>query len=131
MERLYRTMQTDADGLPRVGRGARMLGVRVKGHHADVAPDVDGRVHPGNGGMSVTVDDPMAMPVARRPSWLAFGASEDPLFLLGVPSVLAPLSVRSDIGAHALVEPGHVLNLETFEAALTATRPHWRGEPKP
>lgn len=131
MERLYRTMRADADGLPHVGRSARGLGVRLHGPHADVTPDEDGRVHPGAGGMSVTADDPARMPVARRPHWLGHGASEDPLFRLDASTVVAPLTVRLDAGAHALIDPGAVMGLDGYERALAATRPGWQREGEP
>ena len=105
MERLYRTMRSDPDGLPTVGRSARALGVRVEARYIDVHPDPEGRIVPGTGGMSVTVDDPRRMLVARRSRWLLQGASEDPLFVIEAARIVAPLRARVDVGAHALVEP--------------------------
>ena len=131
MERLYRTMRADADGLPRVGRGARLLGVRVEGPRIDVSPDDHGCVHTGTGGMSVTVDDPAAMPVSRRPRWLADGASEDPLFRLEPSRVVEPLSVRVEARAHAVIEPSVGLTLDAYETSLAATRSFWNGENQP
>ena len=39
----YRAMMPDPDGLPRIGRSARMLGVRMP---EDIAPDKDGMRFP-------------------------------------------------------------------------------------
>jgi hypothetical protein len=141
MQRLYRTMAKDVDGRPRVGRSATALGVRVAGPHADVHPDVDGLVHPGGGGMSVTIDDVRMMPTVRRPAWIvvdgAEGASKHPLFAL--PVVAGPLALRvrreSDDEteqarfAHGFVEPANSTPLEHYEAAVTGTRPNWMEVP--
>ncbi len=86
MQHVYRTMRADPDGQPKIDRSARALGVRVEGKHVDVIPDVAGYVHPGRG-MSVTVDDPAQMSVARRPWWIRGGDglggdSEDALFVV-------------------------------------------------
>lgn len=131
MDRLYRTMKKAPDGLPMPGRSARMLGVRVEGIHVDVRPDAQGHVLPGQGGMSVTVDDPLQMPVARRARWLARGASEDPLSAIEAMRIVPPLSVRVDAGAHALVEPAGPASLATYEADLASTRPGWELEAGP
>jgi hypothetical protein len=76
--------------------------------------------------MSVTVDDAHQMPPARRPRWLRNGASEDPLYVIGSAQVRAPLSVRVESGAHALVQPADRRSLKVYEADLAATREHWR-----
>jgi hypothetical protein len=81
--------------------------------------------------MSVTVDDPLQMPVARRPRWLARGASEDPLFAIEAERILPPLSVRVDAGVHALIEPAVPRVLAAYEADLSSTRPVWELEPGP
>jgi hypothetical protein len=127
METLYRTMKSGADGRPITGRSARMLGVRVEGPHADVVLDDAGQVLPGRGGMSVTVDDPIQMPPARRPRWLGHGLSEDQLFALPIRAVGGALTVRIDRGAHGLVEPTQPRPLITYEVDLRATRPNWQG----
>ena len=124
-------MRVDPDGQPCLGRSARTLGVRVAGPHGDVRPDDAGRVHPGAGGMSVTVDDPARMPVIRRPYWVGNGTSEDPLFQLEKTHLTSPLGLRIDRGAHALVEPALPLALETYETSLAETRPRWRAVAAP
>jgi hypothetical protein len=119
-------MKKGLEGLPVVGRSARTLGVRVEGVHKDVEWDEKGLLHPGRGGMSVTVDDPAQMPVARRPTWLGRGASEDPLFVIDARLIESPLAIRVDVGAHALVEPAMPCTLESYEADLAVTQSLWR-----
>ena len=50
--RVFRSMKMADDGLPVVGRSARMLGVRIDGEFIDI-PVTSGRVQAGSGGMSV------------------------------------------------------------------------------
>lgn len=109
-----------------LGRSARTLGVRVEGPHADVVPDRMGRVLPATGGMSVTIDDPRRMPVARRPQWLANGLSEDPLFAFAVRELPGSLAVRIDRDCHGLVEPIEPRPLSGYEADLASTQTRWR-----
>lgn len=108
-----------------LGRSARTLGVRVDGPHADVALDALGRVVPGQGGMSATVDEAARMPPARRPKWLGHGLSEDPLFRSTSAELGEGLTVRIDRGARALVEPVRLRPLEEFEELLAASRERW------
>lgn len=127
--RLLRTMRIDpADGLPVVGDGPRMLGVRVPpSEPADVRPGADGRVAPGAGGMSVTADDPFAMPRHLRPAQfrgtLAPGRGE--VCVLDRATVEPPLALRADGPPHHLVEPDRPLPIEEFQGALRATRSQW------
>jgi len=137
MEHLYRTMAKDIDGRPRVGRSATTLGVRVEGAHADVHPDAHGRVHPGGGGMSVTIDDPQRMPTVRRPKWIvvagAEGAGKHPLFALPAAVVPPALRVRRESDdeteharfAHGFVEPAEPTPLHRYEQDVAGTRQHW------
>jgi hypothetical protein len=62
---LFRAMREDGNGNPEIGPNARCLGVRPG---IDVPAKV-GRnvVHPGQGGMSVSPDDPMKLPYFCRP----------------------------------------------------------------
>ena len=108
-----------------VGRSARALGVRVDGPFTDITVDSTGRVVPGRGGMSVTVDDPTQMPPARRPKWLGHGLSEDPLFRVSTTQLGDGLTVRIDRGAHGLVEPDEARLLAEYEGLLAATRERW------
>ena len=102
-------MTPNGDGLPRVGPSARTLGVRVP---ADIAPDADGYVNPGTGGMSVAPESVLNLPNHRRPRAMGQGSSgpnTDHVFyiepgplegkgLVTRPDPLAP-------SVHAFVEP--------------------------
>ncbi len=141
MKQLYRTMEKDQAGRPKVGRSAGTLGVRIAGAYADVRPDSDGSVHPGGGGMSVTIDDLDQMPTIRRPRWIvvhgAEGASRHPLFVLPVALVPPTLDVRRERDdetdharfAHGFVEPAEPMPLQRYEEAIAETRPLWSEVP--
>ena len=65
MTRLFRAMRKDADGFPEVGANARALGVRPG---IDVLATLPSEmIQPGQGGLSVSPDDPMNLPYFRRP----------------------------------------------------------------
>ena len=55
-------MKAEADGLPKVGRSGRELGVRIEGPRQDITVGEDGTVEPGNGGMSVALDAALNLP---------------------------------------------------------------------
>lgn len=118
---LYRGMREDAEGLPWCGSSARTLGVRVPD---DIAPDPDGRVRPGTGGMSVAPGDPLHLRPHRRPRAYG-GTGADPVFFIQADSIGPALTVRCDRRDHALVEPGDVVELAFYILALHQTRPMW------
>ena len=127
---VYRAMQPDADGLPRVGRTGRTLGTRVP---TDIAPDESGAVRPGEGGMSVNPDSMWNVPSHRRPRGMGRGSTgkaEDRIYSVDAGAVSSDdLSLRPDPVAatiHAFVEPSREMPLERYESALFATRPSWR-----
>ena len=118
---LYRGMKESTDGKPECGSTGRTLGVRVPG---DIKPDAEGRVHPGEGGMSCAPDEPMRLLPHRRPRAL-LGTSPDSVFALPVPELGEPLSARQDSPTHVVVEPAASTELPFYIAALHATRPRW------
>jgi hypothetical protein len=125
----YRAMTPEMDGLPRVARSARALGVRVP---QDVVPDATGHVAPETGGMSVAPDSVFNLPNHRRPRGLGHGSTgpgADWVFGITLPPLTAAcLLVRPDPRRphkHAFVEPRNPVSLEGFEASLTSTRPSW------
>lgn len=145
-----RSMSPDSDGLPRVGRGARLLGVRVDGKHPDVAVQA-GTVGPDKG-MSVAPHW-WCLPYWRIPARLegtgfrndadvedvlagAAGPDEDIIYVLedvvfsdGV-VVATNLRLRVDKPTHAMIAPAVPLPLADYEAAIAGTRTRWRnGEP--
>lgn len=120
---LFRTMQADADGLPRVGATFRTLGARP-GRDLPVEPS--GHVRPDTGGMSVTANDPKALPKPVRPRSLG-GESRDTLFSVQSGDLPADVALRDDPpgGAHLLVEPVARMFFEAYQGAIHGTRPKW------
>lgn len=124
---MFRGMQPDADGLPRVGSDSRRLGVRVP---HDMRPDAAGSVHPGTGGMSVAPDSMWNVPNHRRPRGMlrgSTGPAADRIYAIDSPDVRShSLDVRQTSPLHALIEPSVQMALAAYEAALVSTRPFWR-----
>ena len=126
----YRAMMPDPDGLPRIGRSARMLGVRMP---EDIAPDKDGMVRPGIGGMSVAPDSVWSIPNHRRPRGMqrgSTGPATDLIFaVIHVSLASTNLAVRLDPNRpqlHAFVEPAIQMEFSTYEANLAETRGDWK-----
>src|SRR5580658_3933512 len=114
---MFRAMKADADGLPKAGRSARELGVRVDGPIRDLAIGQDGTVEPGTGGMSIALDAARNLPKPRLPRSLG-GEGRDPVFVMLTAEVPRTLSLRPDRYPHALVEPGRRCPFPDFEADL-------------
>lgn len=108
-------------GAPRVGPGG--LCVRA-GHDVD-AVDEDDLVNPGDGGMSVTPDDPALLPQSRRPRSLG-GTGRKPIWRLS-PDLLPKhsLACRQDDVGHALIEVSEPTPLAEFNANLGNTASEW------
>jgi hypothetical protein len=126
--RLFRTMKSDKDGLPQVGRAAVMLGVRLASLDGpgDIPVSSDGMVSPETGGMSVTADEPMKLPMHRRPARWG-GRSNLPLFVIEADALPPTLVARLDDpdARHYLVEPAERTSLVHYEHELGATRSEW------
>jgi hypothetical protein len=126
----YRAMISDADGLPKSGRSARMIGVRVP---QDIMPDERGFVRPGTGGMFVAPDSEWNVPNHRRPRGMRNGSTgntDDRIYALPDISIRADkLSVRADPqhpDKHAFMEPAAIIELAGYETDLADTRRDWR-----
>ena len=115
-------MRLEVDGLPKLGRSSRELGVRI---NVDLPVSEDGSVEPGTGGMSVAVDEALNLPKHRRPRSLG-GEGRDPVFGLETRVLPDDLAVRVDQRPHAFVEPAQRSTLQRYEAALALTRSSWR-----
>ncbi len=131
MPRMVRAMRASGSS-PLIGSTASTLGVRVP---ADIAPDSDGIVVPGGGGMSVAprLED---LPVHRVPKRLrsrragAIGSTtcfvwahaEGPF--PGAPTA-PPLRLRPDRPTHGVVEPDTRMPFARYEQAIHATRDGW------
>lgn len=126
----YRAMTPEADGIPKVGRGARLLGVRVP---EDIIPNQKGMVGPGSGGMSVAPSSMWNLPNHRRPRGMRRGSAgkpDDYIYSLIETSIpVDKLSVRLDPidpEKHAFVEPAAFVELPRYEADLASTKYDWR-----
>ena len=121
---MFRAMKEEADGLPKIGRSSRELGIRIEGPIRDLPVGEDGTVEPGTGGMSVALDAARNLPKPRLPRSLG-GEGRDSVFTMpkvGVPATLHP---RVDRYPHALVEPIRRCSLLEFESDLASTRSFW------
>ncbi len=135
MPRIFRSMLADG-AKPRVGFESKMLGVRIAPNsHADIAVDENGNVHPNTGGMSV-------VPEWRKLPWHLIPKRLDkrgrgPVGLicwrLGTGDfkddrINEALMLRVDPnspGKHGFVEPGRVMTIAEYQAALAATQDEW------
>ena len=114
----------DDDRLPKLGRSARMLGIRL-GAQGDIEVDEQGLVQPNGGGMSVTPDDPYRMARWRLPRTLG-GEGVDPVWALDAVLLPAALRYRIDIPErHGFIEPTRTMLLTDYETALESTRTLW------
>jgi hypothetical protein len=115
---IYRSMAA-CSSLPCVGD--RDLGVRVDW---DVKRAADGTVNPLEGGMSVAPDDPLRLPVHRRPPSLG-GTGKKPVWETTLGSLPGELSYRQTSEDHGLVEPVAAVQLDEFRAHLGSTADSW------
>ncbi len=121
---MFRAMKAEADGLPKVGRSSREIGIRIEGPIRDLPVREDGTVEPGTGGMSVALDAAQNLPKPRLPRSLG-GEGRDPIFTMLRAEVPETLLARVDRYPHALVEPIRRCSLLEFEFDLASTRPFW------
>lgn len=125
MRRLYRAMKQGSQGMPELGESARTLGIRPG---IDVlATRPTDPVPCGQGGLSVSPDDPMGLPVHRRP--VAFqGTGRDPVWSIEEKSLGSDLAFRSDPGnaRHGFIEPARTMTLNEFQHALRQTESLWQ-----
>ena len=125
MTELFRGMKEDANGLPQIGQSSRCLGVRPR---IDVPAALPADpVHPGQGGMSVSPDDPMSLPYFRRPPDLG-GTSRDPVWRMAEADLGRDLLYRADPAraGHGFVEPSRPMTLGEYQQALAQTQSAWR-----
>jgi hypothetical protein len=128
MAQLFRGMKEDARSRPEIGAGARTLSVRPG---IDVsAQNADEMVGPGEEeGLSVTQDDPMNLPVHRRPP--AFqGQGRDPVWGIDEADLGPDLRYHPEAKpkrpGHGFVEPARPMTLEAYQQALARTQSRWR-----
>jgi hypothetical protein len=123
--KILRAMRTDENRKPRCGSEPNMLGVRP---NVDIRADAHGRVTGGQGGLSVTPDDPKLLPPHVRPQRFG-GKGKLPVFELLIRDLGATLSFRPDPDRperHGFVEPAKPMHLDEYQAALAASQPAWK-----
>lgn len=118
---IYRCMRPDPNSLPELGASLATLGVRPG---KDIPLRADGTVEPLKGGMSVTPDDPDAMPFDLLPRSRG-GDGRHPMFEFRVAQFPATLTARKDAPDHANVEPTAVMQFDAYNADVQGTRPKW------
>ena len=69
-------------------------------------------------------DDPMSLPVFRRPSSLA-GTGKKPVWSIVEEGLGDELRFRQDAPTHGLVEPVKVVAWQDYVGALAGTAPGW------
>jgi hypothetical protein len=137
MPTIYRAMFADGD-LPMVGRGKKMLGVKI-GHqrYDDIGSNQAGEVVPGTGGMSVAPEW-RVLPDHRIPRRLnpkldtrrATGDNRLMCWRYGsggfeTSPLTDDVSLAVDSPSHGVVEPSSKMSLARYEQALAATAPDW------
>ncbi len=125
MPRHFRAMKESEPGLPDTGASARALGVRP-GIDVPVR-DLSAMVRAGQGGLSVSPDDPRRLPAHRRPPEFG-GTGRDGIWVITDAELAPDLEYRPDPDNpdRGLIEPARPMTLADFQEALTRTRPLWR-----
>ncbi len=125
MTQLFRAMKESPSGLADAGDNARALGIRPGIDVPAIKPD--DIVRPGQGGLSVSPDDPLSLPVFRRPPEFQ-GVGKDPVWAI-TPAELGPdLCYRPDPTStdHGFIEPARPMPLGEYQRALARTQARWR-----
>jgi hypothetical protein len=132
MPKLFRAMIADETQMPAEGTGSRFLGVRTTGEYADIQPDENGLVHPGQAGMSVTPENPAKLPVDRLPKAKG-GKGKDPVFEISdtdLPAGLTYVPDHSDeTGAHGYIVPRCPMPIQEYMSLIQSTKTSWRRLP--
>ncbi|NET38841.1 MAG: hypothetical protein F6K19_43810 [Cyanothece sp. SIO1E1] len=145
MARLYYRGMVATDGKPKLGRSARLLGIRP-GADIDVSHmrqgwlDSQGYLHPeaerddsgvqvevairNTKGMSTSLSIE-GLPPFRKPK--AFGGTgRDPLWQIDSKYISGDLEAVQDSAIHVSIMPKVTMLLERYEAALAKTQNYWQ-----
>jgi hypothetical protein len=135
MPLVYRAMLRDGDK-PKIGPTKKTLGVKAGNDpHDDIAPDANGNVWPGTGGMSV-VPNWRDLPAHRIPERLqricpkARGKNDYGCWRMGDGpfengDVAPQLVLVVDKPSHGTIQPAVSMPLADYEAVLAATQDQW------
>ncbi|MGK7874473.1 MAG: hypothetical protein AB4426_14545 [Xenococcaceae cyanobacterium] len=144
MARFYYRGMAEKNGKPKLGRSARLLGIRP-GVDIDIAHmprgwlDKQGYLHPeserDNSGVKVEVVirntkgmstslSIEGLPPFRKP--VAFGGTgKDPLWQIEDSHITGDLEAVQDSATHVSIMPRDTMLLERYEAALVKTQDYW------
>jgi hypothetical protein len=144
MVKLYYRGMTDENGKPKIGRSARLLGVRlgidinIKQMPVD-SLDEQGYLLPesecefqgelvdvaivNTGGMSVSLSIE-ALPAPRKPAKFG-GYGKDPLWQIDDSNITGDLQAVQDSPTHVSISPRVTMLLERYELALANTQDDW------
>lgn len=144
MVKLYYRGMVDENGKPKIGRSARLLGVRlgidinIKQMPVD-SLDEQGYLLPesdrefqgelvdvaivNTGGMSVSLSIE-ALPAPRKPAKFG-GYGKDPLWQIDDSNITGDLQAVQDSPTHVSISPRVTMSLERYELALANTQDDW------
>ena len=143
MAKLYYRGMAEQNGKPKIGRSARLLGVRPgididieqmptgylneQGYLlADSEPVFRGELVVAvrnTKGMSVSLSIE-SLPAFRRPSKFG-GTGKDPLWQIDDRNIIGDLQAVQDSPTHVSILPRVTMSLERYEAALANTQNDW------
>jgi hypothetical protein len=144
MAKLYYRGMAEQNGKPRVGRSARMLGIRPNididveqmpagclDEQGRLLPEVE-RNYQGESiavaikntrGMSVSLSIE-GLPAFRRPATFG-GSGKDPLWQIDDSKITGDLEAMQDSPTHVSILPSATMRLDKYEAALANTQNDW------
>jgi hypothetical protein len=144
MVKLYYRGMVDENGKPKIGRSARLLGVRL-GSDINIKQmpvdslDEQGYLLPeserefqgelvdvaivNTGGMSVSLSIE-ALPALRKPAKFG-GYGKDPLWQIDDSNITGDLQAVQDSPTHVSISPRVTMSLERYELALANTQDYW------
>lgn len=144
MAKLYYRGMAEQDGKPKIGRSARLLGIRPNiDVNIEQIPigclDEQGYLLPelqrknlgelvtvairDNKGMSVSLSIE-ALPAFRKPVEFG-GTGKDPLWEIDDSNITGDLDAVQDSPTHVSILPRVTMALEKYEAALASTQSYW------
>ncbi|MCE2697198.1 MAG: hypothetical protein PX483_15570 [Nostocales cyanobacterium LE14-WE4] len=145
MVKLYYRGMVDENGKPKIGRSARLLGVRLGDIDINIkrmpvdSLDEQGYLLPeserkfqgelvdvaivNTGGMSVSLSIE-ALPAPRKPAKFG-GYGKDPLWQIDDSNITGDLQAVQDNPTHVSISPRVTMSLERYELALANTQDDW------
>lgn len=144
MAKLYYRGMVEQNGKPKIGRSARLLGVRP---HIDIdieqlpvgCLDENGHLRPeanpkdegetiavaikNTKGMSVSLSIE-GLPPFRKPAKFG-GTGRDPLWQIDDSKIAGDLEAVQDSPTHVSILPSSTMRLEKYEVALASTQDDW------